>query len=351
MTTQAPPALPAPAPGEPTEPAETRPRGGVGATIQRLLHAQPILGPAAVLVVALVVFSVLRPDTFLVPDTFSLILRQTAVVAVLAIGQTIIILTAGIDLSVGAIMVLSMIVMAKLNAEQGVPGPAALLVGLLVGIACGLLNGILVTRVRLPPFIVTLGTLNIFFALNLLYSRSATVRGTDMSEWLRFLGNRIDIGDTVVTYGSILMLALFAVAAYILRNTPWGRHVYAVGDDKEAARLSGIPVNRILLSVYVAAGALCAIAGWVLIGRVDGASPQAGQDENLASITAVVLGGTSLFGGRGLVIGALLGALVVSTFRVGLGLLGVDQQWQLFAVGVLVIVAVALDQWIRRVKL
>ncbi len=348
MTTQAATVPSAPAPDDP---AEVRPPVSLGRRVQRVLHAQPILGPAMVLAAALVVFSLWNPDRFFASGTFVLILQQTAPIAVLAIGQTIIILTAGIDLSVGAIMVLSMITMAKVNAEQGVPGPLALLIGFLVGVACGLVNGLLVTRLKLPPFIVTLGTFSIFFAINLLYSKSATVRGTDMSSVMLFLGQGVSVAGTKISYGSILMLLLFAVMAYVLRNTPWGRHVYAVGDDVEAARLSGIRVRRVLLSVYVVAGLLCAVAAWVLIGRVGSASPQSGQTENLASITAVVLGGTSLFGGRGLVLGTLLGALVVTTFSVGLGIAGVDQQWQLLATGVLVIGAVTLDQWIRRVKL
>lgn len=348
MTTQAATVPSAPAPDEPSE---ARPPASLGRRVQRVLHAQPILGPALVLLAALVVFSLWNPDRFFASGTFVLILQQTAPIAVLAIGQTIIILTAGIDLSVGAIMVLSMIVMAKVNAEQGVPGPLALLLGFGVGVACGLVNGLLVTRLKLPPFIVTLGTFSIFFAINLLFSKSATVRGTDMSPLMLFLGRGVTIDGTRISYGSILMLVLFAVMAYVLRNTRWGRHVYAVGDDIEAARLSGIRVRRVLLSVYVVAGLLCAVAAWVLIGRVGSASPQSGQTENLASITAVVLGGTSLFGGRGLVLGTLLGALVVTTFSVGLGIAGVDQQWQLLATGVLVIGAVTLDQWIRRVKL
>ena len=260
------------------------------------------------------------------------------------------ILTAGIDLSVGAIMVLSSIVMAKLSADHGVPGLLALLIGFGVGTACGLLNGALVTRLRLPPFIVTLGTLNIFFALNLYYSKSETVRGVDMPGLLLWTGNTIDIGDTKITYGSLLMVALFGVFWYVLKNTAWGRHVYAVGDDAEAARLAGVRTNRVLLSVYIVAGLICAVAAWMLIGRIASASPQAGGSANLDSITAVVIGGTSLFGGRGLVVGTLFGALIVGVLRNGLTLGGVDVLWQDFAVGVLVITAVAIDQWIRKVR-
>jgi fructose transport system permease protein len=147
-----------------------------------------------------------------------------------------------------------------------------------------------------------------------------------------------------------MMLALFAGFAYVLRATAWGRHVYATGDDREAARLAGVRTDKVLLSVYIVAGLICAVAAWMLIGRIASASPQAGGSANLDSITAVVIGGTSLFGGRGLVVGTLFGALIVGVLRNGLTLTGVDVLWQDFAVGILVITAVAIDQWIRKVK-
>lgn len=317
--------------------------------VQHLLHAQATIGPAVVLLVAVVVFALLS-DRFLTPGNISLILQQVAVVGTLAVGQTIVILTAGIDLSCGAVMVLTSIVMAKVSSETGLPGFPALLLGFAVGTLCGLLNGVLVTRLKLPPFIVTLGTLNVFFALNLWYSHSATIRGTEMPSLLLWTGQTFTIGGTRITYGSIMMVVLVAAMAFVLKNTAWGRHVYATGDDSEAARLSGIRTTRVLLSVYAAAGLIYAMAAWTLIGRIASASPQAGQTDNLDSITAVVIGGTSLFGGRGAVVGSLIGALIVGVFRNGLALAGVDVLWQTMAVGVLIIVAVSLDQWIRKVK-
>jgi fructose transport system permease protein len=136
---------------------------------------------------------------------------------------------------------------------------------------------------------------------------------------------------------------------FALNHTPWGRHVYATGDDPQAAQLAGIDTNKVLLSVYIVAGVICALAAWTLIGRVGSISPQAGQTANLDSITAVVIGGTSLFGGRGAIFGTLIGALVVGIFQNGLALAGVDVLWQQFAIGLLIILAVATDQWIRRV--
>ena len=322
--------------------------------VQRILHRYPALGPLLVLLMMLVAFS-LMSDRFLQPFNMSLIIQQVTVVGTLAIGQTIIILTAGIDLSVGAITVFVSVIMAKLSADFGVPGIAALLVGFSFGTACGLLNGLLITRLRLPPFIVTLGTLSIFFALNLYVSASTTIRGRDMDPILTALAGRdgtieVPFVNTPIPYASLGMIVMYGIMAYVLRYTAWGRHIYATGDDPEATRLTGIKVDRVLVSVYAVAGFIYAIGAWFLIGRVGAASPQVGLSYNLDTITAVVIGGTSLFGGRGVVIGTLLGAIIVGMARNGLSLAGFDPLWQDFTIGVLVIVAVTLDQWIRRVS-
>jgi fructose transport system permease protein len=317
--------------------------------VHGILHSYPALSPAVVLVLAAIVLGTLNSRFFLA-NNLALITQQVAVVGSLAVGQTLIILTAGIDLSVGAVMVFTSIVMAASASRFGLPGPAALLVGLVVGTLAGGLNGLLVTRLRLPPFIVTLGTLNIFTALTLLYSGGQTIQGKDIPAILLWTGQDFTVGPFRLTTGVVMMLVMYLVATVILRNTAWGKHIYAVGDDREAARLAGIGVNRILMSAYLAAGFVFAVTAWILIGRVGAASPNAASEANLDSITAVVIGGTSLFGGRGLIIGSLLGALIVGVFRNGLALAGVDVLWQTLVVGVLVIVAVATDQWIRRVR-
>ena len=317
--------------------------------IHHILHRYPALSPAVVLVLSCIVFGILNPRFFL-PANLSLIVQQVAIVGALAVGQTIIILTAGIDLSVGAIMVFTAIVMAASASTFGLPGPAALVLGFVVGTAAGGLNGALVTRLRLPPFIVTLGTLNIFGALTLLYSGGQTIQSKDIPDILLWTGQDIALGSFKITTGVLLMLAMYAVFTFILRNTAWGRHIYAVGDDAEASRLAGISVNPVLLSAYLVAGFVYAMSAWIYIGRVGAASPNAGADLNLDTITAVVIGGTSLFGGRGIIVGSLLGALIVGVFRNGLALAGVDVLYQTLVVGVLVIVAVATDQWIRRVR-
>ncbi len=321
----------------------------LGLRVQHILHGNPVLGPLAVLVLAIIAFSLFN-SRFFAAANLSLVLAQVTVIAVLALGQTLIILTAGIDLSAGAIAVFSSILMASFCVDLGMPGVLALILGLACGTAMGAINGVLVTRLKLPPFIVTLGTLTIFFSLNAVVSESETVRGSDMPSIMTWTGSTIPIGGFRLTYGSIIMLLLFALFWYALGRTAWGKHVYATGDDVEAARLAGIRTDRVLFSVYTVAGLLYAIGGWILIGRLASASPNVGVEYNLDSITAVVLGGTSLFGGRGGVIGTLIGALIVGVFRNGLQLAGVEVVWQGFAIGLLVLIAVSLDQWIRKVK-
>jgi fructose transport system permease protein len=230
------------------------------------------------------------------------------------------------------------------------PGALAILVGVLVGTAAGMINGLLVTRLHLPPFIVTLGTLSIFTAMALLYSSGQSVQAGQMPDIMVWTGKVISFGDFRLTTGVLLVLVMYAVVGFALRQTTWGRHVYAVGNDAEAARLVGISVDRVLLSVYTVAGLIYGITAWVLIGRTGAATPNAAADANLESITAVVIGGTSLFGGRGAVFGTLLGALIVGFFRTGLSLAGVDDQYRVLAIGILVIAAVSIDQWIRKVR-
>ena len=320
--------------------------------IQHVLHASPALVPVIILVAAVLAFGLVAGERFFTAFNLTLIMQQVSIVGILACAQTLVILTAGIDLSVGAIMVLSYVVMGHMGVTYGLPAPIAIAIGLAVGMLCGLLNGLLVTRVKLPPFIATLGTWRIFLAVVYLYTGSQSIRSSDIDDaapMLKFFGERFSFGGAQLTYGVVLMIVLFAVFWYILSQTAWGRHVYAVGDDKEAAELAGIQTDKVLISVYVVAGLVCAIGGWAAIGRVGSVSPSSFAEANLESITAVVIGGTSLFGGRGAIMGSLFGALIVGVFSSGLKLAGADPQWVLFAIGCLIILAVAIDQWIRKI--
>jgi fructose transport system permease protein len=317
--------------------------------VQHQLHGKPWLSPLFLLLIAFLAFFIATP-TFFTASSMGILLQQTAVVAALAVGQTLVILTAGIDLSVGSIMVLSMMVMATLSKDDNMPGILGLIAGLLLATAAGALNGLLVTRINLPPFIVTLGTLSIFGAIALLYSGGSSIQASHLPDLINFLGDGFGVGSFRLTWGIVVVALIYLVMAFVLSQTAWGRYVYAVGDDPESARLSGVPSKRILLTVYTVAGLIYGIAAWILIGRAGAATPNAIPDANLQSITAVVIGGTSLFGGRGRLVGTLIGALIVQTFAFGLSQLGVDQQWRYLSIGILVVVAVAVDQWIRKVK-
>ncbi len=303
------------------------------------------LGPALALLVACAFFAT-QSDRFLTGDNLSLVLQQVMVVGVIAIGQTLIVLTAGVDLSCGMVMALGGIVMTKLAAELGVPAPIALASGVAVTGLFGAVNGLLVTSIKLPPFIVTLGTLNIAFAITQLYSDSQTV--TEVPESLLALGQTFTVGGTTVVYGVLVMLLLYLIAWFILRETAAGRHVYAVGNNPDATRLTGISTHRLVFGVYVIAGVCYGIAALLSVARTGVGDPNAGQTENLDAITAVVLGGTSLFGGRGNVLGSLVGVLIGGVFRNGLTLMGVSSVYQILVTGVLVILAVTADQLSRR---
>jgi fructose transport system permease protein len=346
MTDEAVTTAPGTPPGPPDQ-AVAGPRRRAN-PFQALLHAHPSLGPLVVLVVAAVIFDIINSRMFN-PANLSIMLQEVAVIGLLALGQSIIILTAGIDLSVGAAMILAQMVMAGLAINSGLPVVVALIIGLLVGLLCGLVNGILVTRFHVPPFIATLGTLGVFTAAGLKYANGQTLTPKPGS-LLLWTGNIITLGPFHVTTGVILMLALYLAVGYALGRTAWGKHVYSVGDDPEASRLVGIRSNQLLISVYLAAGLIYAIAAWVQIGRVGDASTDISSTLNLDSITAVVIGGVSLFGGRGVVLGALFGALIVQVFQTGLALAGVEELYQQLAEGLLVIAAVSLDQWLRRVR-
>lgn len=311
-----------------------------------VLRGSPVMGPLAALILASIFFS-FKTDRFFTGANFSLILQQVMVVGTLAIGQTLVILTSGIDLSNGSVMALSGVLMTSLAAKHGVPPALAILIGIGAAVAFGALNGALVTGIRLPAFIVTLGTLNIAFALTRIYTTETINR---LPSLLLFFGNTFKLGSTQITYGSVLMLLLYLITWFILRSTPAGRSVYAVGDNPEAARLAGINVNRVLIGVYTIAALTYGIGALLLVARTGVGDPQAGQTSNLESITAVVLGGTSLFGGRGTIIGTLIGALIVGVFRNGLQLMGVESIYQVLITGILVIAAVSIDQLSHRNK-
>lgn len=303
------------------------------------------LGPWLALLATCIFFTT-QSDRFLTGENLSLVLQQVMVVGVLAIGQTLIILTAGIDLSCGMVMALGGMVMTKFAVNYGINPYLAIACGLAVTTGFGLVNGLLVTRIKLPPFIVTLGTLNIAFAITQIYSNAQIV--PNLPTELTALGNTFNLGSTEVSLGTVAMIGLYLLAWFVLRDTAPGRHLYAVGNNPEAARLTGIRVDRVLVAVYALAGLFYGIAALLSVARTGVGDPNAGQTENLDAITAVVLGGTSLFGGRGIILGTLVGAVIVGVFRNGLTLMGVASVYQTLITGILVILAVAADQMSRK---
>lgn len=310
-------------------------------SLKRYLPSISILGPLFALLAASIFFAT-QSDRFLSGQNFSLILQQVMVVGVIAIGQTLIILTAGIDLSCGMAMALGSVVITKFAVDLGMNPYLAVLCGMAACVLIGYINGALVTMIKLPPFIVTLGTMNIAFAVTQLYSNAQTITG--VPDALTFFGNTFQLGQTNITYGTMLMLGLYVLTWLFLRDTAPGRHIYAVGNNPEAARLTGIATSKVLVGVYMIAGLFYGIAALLSVARMGVGDPQGGQTDNLDSITAVVLGGTSLFGGRGNILGTLVGVLIVGVFRNGLTLMGVSSVYQILVTGILVILAVATDQ-------
>jgi ribose transport system permease protein len=302
------------------------------------------VGILMVLILLVVLMSIFAPN-FNRVDNLLNIARSISVNAILAAGLTFVILTGGIDLSVGSIVAVSGVV-AVIAAIAGVPAPVAVVIGMAVGGACGLVNGVLTAYLALAPFIVTLGTMTFLRGLAYTITNGQPIVSSDLN--FKDLGNGYLLGIPVPV---IAMVAVFLVAWFVLERTRYGRHVYAVGGNAQAARLAGVQVNRIILSVYVVAGICAGLAGVIFAARVISAQPTAGTGYELDAIAAVVLGGTSLVGGRGRIVGTLIGAVILGVLTTGLILLNVQFFTQLLIKGVVIILAVAIDSLKKRPEL
>ena len=317
--------------------------------VQHFIHDHSWVSPLVALALSVIVFAILAP-TFRTPHNLSLVLQQASVLAAVSAGQALVVLSGGIDLSVGVVMVLSALVIGKLVVDAHAPGPLALLVGLMIGGVAGCVNGYFAAYLKMNPFIVTLATLSMLGAMVVLVSGGTSLDAETFGSFVNWTATSSRVGAFTVTAGMIVVVAIYLGLGYALDQTAWGVHIYAVGNDAEAASLVGIRVARVKFSAYVVAGIIMALAGWVLIGRIGGADPQSGTTVNLDSITAVVIGGASLTGGRGSIVGVVFGAVLVTALRNGLFLVGVDALYQDLAVGVLIVVALGLDQWIKLVR-
>jgi ribose/xylose/arabinose/galactoside ABC-type transport system permease subunit len=293
---------------------------------------------AVVALVPLVVILSLTAPNFLTAGNFTNVARQSAMLTILATAQTIVLLTAGIDLSVGAIVAFSAVTLAILFRE-GAPASVAILSALLAGASAGVVNGLVVVKTKIPPFIATLGSMSIARGIALMLARGMTV-GT-LPDSVIWLGNREVLGLPASAWLALTIVALMWV---MLRSTAFGRGIYAIGGNPSAARLAGIPVDRYLIAVYTLVGLLSGVTGVVLAGRIYSASGLMGSGLELKSIAAAVIGGTSLFGGEGGVIGSLIGAFILGFIWNGLNLLNVSAFLQEFFFGLLILVVVFLNQ-------
>lgn len=329
--------------------------GGTGGLRDIMSGLGPIL-IFGILIGLIIVFTILNGTAFLNPENFVNITVDASVLLLLAVGMTFVIITAGIDLSVGSVLVLSSVVAAQVMVglsgtqqqvqnyqfpTQGVGIPAGIVAGLLVGLLCGLVNGLLITRLKMPPFIVTLGTLGIALGTAQILSGGTNVPYVPTAIQSQ-IGEKEIFGFLPVPV--LITLVIVVVAGLALHRTGFGRYTYAIGSNVEAARRAGINVDRHLLKVYALSGFLSGLAGIVDLARFNTASVGAHDADNLAAISAVVIGGTSLFGGIGTIVGSVVGTFIPAVLRNGFVIQGVQAFWQQVAIGAVLILAVFIDQ-------
>ncbi|HJF32424.1 MAG TPA: ribose ABC transporter permease [Sporosarcina psychrophila] len=297
------------------------------------------IGPFIGLLLIVIIISIMSPN-FLTLNNLLNVLRQVSINALIAFGMTFVILTGGIDLSVGSILALTGAVTAGLMAG-GMDPLLAMFLGLLLGAVLGAINGVIIAKGKVAPFIATLATMTIYRGLTLVYTEGKPISGLGDSQAFQLLGKGYFFGIPVPV---ITMAITFGILYFILKKTTFGRRVYAVGGNEEASRLSGISVDRIKIYVYALTGMLAALAALILTSRLNSAQPTAGNMFELDAIAAVVLGGTSLTGGRGWIVGTLIGALIIGVLNNGLNLIGVSSFFQQVVKGAVILVAVLLDR-------
>ena len=316
---------------------------------------KPVVKPMMALLLMCLAMTLLS-DNFATSDNFFNVLRQTSVNLCISVGMTLVILTGGIDLSVGSVLALSGAVAAGL-AHQGFDIASAdihvsitfwgcCLAAILVGAVMGGMNGLMVTRFRVPPFVATLGVMTIARGLTMLYTRGFPITG--LGGGFEFIGTGWLLGIPMPVW---IAVAIIAVFAFCMKKTRTGRYIYAIGGNERAAMFSGIRVNRVLLLVYILAGILSAVAGILVTSRLDSAQPNAGMGYELDAIAAVVIGGASLSGGRGSILGTVVGALIIGVLNNGLVLLDVSPFWQQVIKGFVILLSVILDRYSTKSKL
>ncbi len=292
------------------------------------------------LIVLMVVITIINPNFLTTNNLLNLLLQVTAN-GFIAFGMTFVILTSGIDLSVGSILALSSAITAGLIAN-GMPVPLAIVVALLLGGVLGMINGLLISFGKLAPFIVTLATMTIFRGATLVYTNGNPItQGMSNSYLFKFLGQGYILG---IPFPVILMFVVFIILYVVLHKTAFGKSVYALGGNEKAAYISGIKLNKVKILIYTISGVMASISGLIITSRLSSAQPTAGASYEMDAIAAVVLGGTSLMGGKGRLIGTLIGALIIGVLNNGLNIIGVSAFWQQVVKGVVILIAVMLDR-------
>lgn len=306
----------------------------------------------ASLLALIVIFTVLKPDAFMTRDNIIGILQSTTVIGVLAIASTFIIITSGIDLSVGVLMTFCSVSAGVFLVNWGLPLPLGVLGAIVVGALAGTVSGLAITRLKVPPFIATLGMMMSLKGLSLLITEARPIYFNDVPGFDQIaLGSLV--GDVFPAFpipnGVLILFAVAAVCGVVLHRTALGRYTFALGSNEEAVRLSGVDVNRWKITVYAFAGGICGVAGLLIASRLNSAQPALGQGYELDAIAAVVIGGTSLSGGVGTILGTLIGAFIMSVLINGLRIMSVAQEWQMVLTGLIIILAVYTDN-LRRAK-
>jgi ribose transport system permease protein len=306
----------------------------------------------ASLITLIVIFSVLKPDAFMTQDNIIGILQSTTVIGVLAIASTFIIITSGIDLSVGVLMTFCAVMAGVFMVNLGLPLPLGVLGAIAMGALVGSLSGLAITKLKVPPFIATLGMMMLLKGLSLIITNARPIYFNDVDGFDQIaLGSWI--GDVfpslLIPNGVLIMFVLAVLCAVVLNKTALGRYTFALGSNEEAVRLSGVNVDRWKVIVYTFSGGLCGIAGLLIASRLNSAQPALGQGYELDAIAAVVIGGTSLSGGVGTILGTIIGAFIMSVLINGLRILSVAQEWQMVLTGLIIILAVYTDN-LRRSK-
>ena len=330
--------------------SETEPVQGSGISNQtlewfkRLLRARET--GIAVVVIAMITFLSLRTDTFFTASNLAVVARQISLSAIIAMGMTLVILTGGIDLSVGSVVAITSVIVGLVMVRMNMPIWLAIIAGIMVGVVVGLLNGIMIVRTKVPPFIITLGMMGLARGAALVITKGSSISG--------FPPSYLDIGQgfifNLIPIPVVIAVVLAIIVHIVLSRTSFGRRIYLLGSNEEAALLSGININSMKVAIFTICSALAAVEAVIETSRMATGQPASGSGYELAAIGAVIIGGASLLGGEGTILGTMLGAILLGLITNGLILMGISSYWQQVFSGIIIILAVALDTWRRSQK-